>query len=319
MVSLFFSYSHKDEVLCDELRVHLKMLERNGVISSWHDRRIAAGDEFDKSIDGHMEEAGVILLLVSPDFLASDYCYDIEMKRAMERHEAKSARVIPVILRPSDWKTAPFGRLLATPTDGKAVTMWANKDEAFLDVTRMIRQAVGSQPSPNPVDPVSTTAPTSNSLRSSNLAVTKVFTDVDKDRFLRDAFKYMMRYFENSLKELEARHEEIDTSFTQVDAHSFTAKIYRDGKTISGCAIQFGQGRGFGGGITYGQEISRGSSQSFYESLNIEVGDQSLGLKPNGMSMIMTGRQQDRTALTFEGASELYWSMLMDATQRKQG
>ena len=102
MAELFFSYSHRDEVVRDELETHLVMLKRQDVIETWHDRRIVAGDEFDGQISEHLENADIILLLVSPYFLASNYCYDVEMKRAMERHEQGTARVIPVITDPCD-------------------------------------------------------------------------------------------------------------------------------------------------------------------------------------------------------------------------
>ena len=128
-----------------ELRKHLSLLKRQGVIRDWYDREITAGTDWKGEIDGHLNSAGVILLLVSPDFVASDYCYEVEMKRAMERHEAKEARVIPVILRQVDaWHEAPFGKLQALPRDAKPVNRWADRDEAFADVARGIREAVRS-------------------------------------------------------------------------------------------------------------------------------------------------------------------------------
>lgn len=139
-IAVFFSYAHEDEALRDKLANHLKLLERQGVIQSWHDHQILAGTEWKGQIDTNLENAQLILLLISSDFLASDYCYDIEMKRAMERHEAGEARVIPIVLRPVDnlWK-APFGKLQALPTDGKPVTLWQNQDEAFTDIAKGIR------------------------------------------------------------------------------------------------------------------------------------------------------------------------------------
>ena len=130
-VEVFFSYAHEDEALRDELEKHLAILKWQGVITGWHDRKIGAGREWEGEISTHLNTARVILLLISPDFLASDYCYDVEMKRAMQRHDAREARVIPVILRPVDWKGAPFGKLQALPTDAKSVTTWTNQDEAF--------------------------------------------------------------------------------------------------------------------------------------------------------------------------------------------
>jgi TIR domain len=141
-IRLFYSYSHKDEALRDELEEALALLKRQGLISGWHDRRIGAGEEWKGTIDKNLEEAQVVLLLVSSSFLASDYCWDLETKRAIERHDRGEAKVIPVILRPCDWHGAPFGKLQALPKDGKAVTSWANKDEAWTDVAKGIRRSV---------------------------------------------------------------------------------------------------------------------------------------------------------------------------------
>jgi hypothetical protein len=140
-ISVFVSYSHHDELLYQELRKHLKSLEYEGVISQWSDREITAGREFNKNIQSELLNAGMVLLLVSPDFMSSEYCWSNEMARAMERHEAAATRVVPIILRPVDWRRSPFGKLLAIPKDGRPVTIWENRDEAFVDVTRQLRLA----------------------------------------------------------------------------------------------------------------------------------------------------------------------------------
>jgi uncharacterized protein YjbI with pentapeptide repeats len=139
---IFFSYAHEDEALRNELAKHLKLLERHEVIKTWHDRQITAGDEWKNEIDTHLETADIILLLISADFLASDYCYDIELKRALERHKNREARVIPIILRSVDWHNASFGKLTALPTDGRPITDWPNQDQAFTDVVKGIRNAI---------------------------------------------------------------------------------------------------------------------------------------------------------------------------------
>ncbi len=138
--TLFFSYSHQDEGLRDELAKHLSQLERSGVLKSWHDRQIPPGSEWAGQIDEHLEQSQIVLLLISADFLASRYCYDIELTRAMERHAQGSAVVIPVILRPVDWQGASFSHLQALPKNAQAVTTWANQDEAFTDIARGIRR-----------------------------------------------------------------------------------------------------------------------------------------------------------------------------------
>src|SRR5437588_169655 len=103
---LFYSYAYEDEPLRVELEKHLRLLSRQGLIAEWHSRKILPGEAWARQIDEHLEVASIVLLLVSPDFLASDYCYDIEMQRALERHKSGSTYVIPIILRPCDWQHA---------------------------------------------------------------------------------------------------------------------------------------------------------------------------------------------------------------------
>ena len=141
---LFYSYSHKDEALRDELETHLAILQRQGLIAPWHDRRIEPGTNWAEAIDRNLEEADIILLLVSADFIASPYCYEKEMLRALERHNASQARVIPILLRPTHFKGAPFEKLQPLPKDARPVTDWKNKDKAWTDVARGIRLVVES-------------------------------------------------------------------------------------------------------------------------------------------------------------------------------
>ena len=141
-ISIFYSYSHRDEKLRDRLAAHLSLLKREGAISEWHDRKITAGREWEGQIDAHLDSAQIVLLLISADFLASDYCYDVEMTRALERHDAREAQVIPIILKPVDWEKSRFGKLLAFPKDGKPVTEWSNRDAAFKNIAQAIRKAV---------------------------------------------------------------------------------------------------------------------------------------------------------------------------------
>jgi hypothetical protein len=138
---LFISYSHKDVSLRVSLGDHLAALQREGVIETWHDRLISAGQEWAGEIKAELEAADIILCLVSAGFLASPYCQDKELKRALERHGAGEALVIPVILKPSDWSSSALGPLQALPANAKPVTKWSNRDEAFTSVAQGIRQA----------------------------------------------------------------------------------------------------------------------------------------------------------------------------------
>jgi hypothetical protein len=139
-ITVFFSYAHEDESLRDKLANHLSILKRSKTIEAWHDRQILPSQEWDKQINTHLETADIILLLISDDFLASDYCWDVEVERAMVRHEAGEACVIPIILREVDWKGAPFGKLQGLPKDMVPVTKWADIDSAFTDIAKGIRR-----------------------------------------------------------------------------------------------------------------------------------------------------------------------------------
>lgn len=317
MVKLFFSYSHKDEDLRDELEIHLSALKRQGVISTWHDRRISPGDEFDSEIGEHIEKVNIILLLISPYFIDSDYCYDIEMKRAMERHEKGNAIVIPVILHPCDWHDMPFGKLLACPKDGKPISKFPNMHDAFLDVTKAIKKAAAKL-RPSIQAPQSRTAISdigkksilSHPVRSSNLRLKKEFTDREKERFLADAFDYIANCFEGSLNELKVRNKEVETDFRRVDANRFTATIYLKGKEASRCNIWLGDRSSFLSGIMYSSGSY--SNTSYNESLNVEDDGYTMYLKSMGMQFHRQDREEE---MTFEGGAEYYWSMFIEYLQ----
>lgn len=315
MAALFLSYSHRDEGLRAQLETHLAALRRQGFITVWHDRRITAGEDFASVIDAHLEQANVVLLLVSPDFIASDYCYEKEMSRALERHREGGCVVVPVILRPCDWRDMPFGRLLATPTDGKPVTLWPNIDEAFLDVVKAIKAALGKMKAaradmhPSNAAKAPTAVP---SPRSSNLQVTKRFTQQDADAYLHEAFDYMARYFEGSLAELHSRNSEIEGRFRRIDANRFTAVAYRDGQAIARCAIRLADQ--FGQGITYSHNDAAAEG-SYNESLSVKNDSQQLYLQPLGMSSLRGGDRHDNK-LSMEGAAELYWALFIEPLQR---
>src|SRR5438270_5401640 len=117
-VTIFFCYAHEDELFLNRLKSQLRPFLRQGLIDVWHDRDISAGTEWEQEISKHLNEAKIILLLVSPDFMNSDYCYSVEMKRALERHHRTEAMVIPVIVRPIYWQGV-LGNIQALPTDGK--------------------------------------------------------------------------------------------------------------------------------------------------------------------------------------------------------
>jgi hypothetical protein len=141
-VRLFYSYSHEDEDLRNHLEKHLGGLRRRGLIDSWHDRRIGVGREWADAIDENLATADIILLLISASFIDSEYIWAKEITKALELHERKVARVVPVLLKPCFWKGLPFDKLQMVPKDGHAITSWADRDEAFVEVAKAVDDAV---------------------------------------------------------------------------------------------------------------------------------------------------------------------------------
>jgi GUN4-like/TIR domain len=143
-ISVFLSYSRKDKDMLDKLITYLAALRRTGKITTWHDRDIEAGSEWEPELLRQMDTADIILLLISADFMASDYCYGKELQRAIERHDRKEVRVIPVILRPCDWNIPeiPFSKLNVLPSDAEPIvsSKWQYYDEALVIVARGIRE-----------------------------------------------------------------------------------------------------------------------------------------------------------------------------------
>lgn len=141
-VKVFISYAHRDEDFRLELETHLSGLRRQKLIDAWNDRKIEPGQEWAGEIDDALNQAQIILLLVSADFINSDYCHDKEMLRALERDAAKEAVVIPIILRACDWLNSPFSKLQGLPKDAKPIKNWSDRDEAWLDVVRGLRKVI---------------------------------------------------------------------------------------------------------------------------------------------------------------------------------
>ncbi len=133
-VKIFISYSHADEEFRSALSKHLSILERNGIAELWDDRRVSPGDDWEAEIDPRIEMADILLMLVSADYIASNYCYEKEMKGALAKHDAGHSTVIPIIVRSSEWKRTPLANLQALPTNGKPVQEWEHPDRAWSNV-----------------------------------------------------------------------------------------------------------------------------------------------------------------------------------------
>lgn len=324
MTTLVFSYSHVDEALRNELEKHLSPLKRAGKITTWHDRRIVPGQEFERQIDQYFYEADIILLLISSDFIASDYCYEVEMTNALMRHKQGEAMVIPVILRECAWHQLPFGSIMAATIDGKPITKFASHDEGYVQVVNAVSRAIADMDARKPqqsmpvspqhsANPMLQTSETIFTPRSSNLSLPKTFTDLDKDRARREGFEYVARYFENSLNELKKRHAGLDVDFHRLDANSFSCAVYINGSKVGQCGIWLGNQHHGMGDICYSQDnVAR---NSFNECLNLTDNGQTLGFRAL-MGGYNSGNSREQL-LTNEGISEHLWGMFFGVIKQQ--
>lgn len=141
-MKLFISYSHKDESFMEEFEEHLSQLKRNKIISLWHDRKLVAGGDWKGGIDSNLESSDVVILLISPSFLASDYCCEIELAKALEMHDSSQAVVVPIVIRECDWTEGQFSKLQALPKDAKAVNKWEDRDSAWTDAVKGLKRLI---------------------------------------------------------------------------------------------------------------------------------------------------------------------------------
>jgi TIR domain len=313
MATAFISYSHRDEVFRQQLETHLAPLRRQGLLSVWHDRRITAGDALDDAISEHLESADLILMLISADFVASDYCYAREMTRALERHEAKAARAISIICRPCDFHALPFARFVLLPTDAKAVSSWADRDAAWVDVVRGIRRALEATTAARvPRAHTTLEADVRPALAAERPRLPRRTTDLQMDSFSRNAMRDVGTFFQKELDMLEMRDPAWKGEFRQIDANRFTGQVYVDEKEVASCTI-------FRGGmgprtIHYSQGLISTAS-SWNEALTVEADEGGPYLKPMGMAMHFRGQRPNRME-PFDAAQFLF-EMLMDQARSR--
>lgn len=323
---VFFSYSHEDEALRDEIAKHLAVMKRNGEIEGWYDRDIDAGKDLDPTISRALEASDIVLCLVSADFLNSNYCVEKEMSRALERRRAGDCEVIPVILRKCDWLHSPLAALRATPRDGKPVTSFTDPDDAFHDITQDIRRvareleqrrktagAVPAAVSPMSVSvaggparaaaaPAPATGPGAPGSR-----IRRKFTDEQRDEFLEQAFGTIASVIERELNALQSSSH-LKGKFQRVDAQTFTGAIYEEGERAAAATIWQDVGSGFrgGGGIYYASALQTGRN-SYNEMLTIADDGYELYLKPLGMAMM--NRREEK--LSPDQAAAYLWEIIM--------
>ena len=279
----------------------MRPLERNGLIEPWFDGYLIPGDDFDREIRKALADSDFIGLLVTPRFLASDYCVDIEMEDAISRHQKGEARVVPIIAKPCGWKTTSLAKLVATPTDGVPITKWDNVDEAWNIVAEDVERAARKQIKASRSAPPTRPAETERHLLASPLPVPRSSkpTDEQIDDFKHAALETIAGIFEASIGALDG---DLTGRFRRLDANRFTATLYRNGKKVEGCTIYTGAEYFGSRGIAYNASDD-GGTKTMSDELAIEVGKEGLALRP-GMGMSSRGADQ---LLTPEEGAERLW------------
>jgi len=230
-VDAFVSYSHADEAALGRLHKHLSMLQRDDLLNAWTDHAILAGTRLDEAIVETLENSRLFLALVSPDYLSSRYCYEVEFKRALALEKQGKLRIIPIILQPCDWRNSPLSSFVGLPKDGKPVSEWTNENNAYLDVVTNLRRIIAdiSRPAPmrNPAAP-----PTASARR---LRVKRDFDAIEKSEFADESFEAMKAYFAASCEELNGIGDgNLKAKFESMDANAFTCTIVNRAKRSGG-------------------------------------------------------------------------------------
>lgn len=302
----FISYSHHDQAVLERLHVHLAMLRREGLIDEWYDREILAGGDIDDDVQAHLSDAQLFVAIVSPDFLNSNYCYEKEMQRALERAEAGALRIVPVIAQPCEWKRSSLSRYKAVPKDGKPISEWTNINNAFLDIVTELRRVVEADATTPPV-PSSRQAP---AMSKGRYRIKRTFDEIDRADFRDRAFDSIRTYFKNAVEEIDAV-EGVRARFRDLNATSFTCTVLnrlRD-RGVGYVTVHKGGGRRHGmGDISYSfAENSPPDTANGW--MSVEADDYELHLKSNNFS----GSREDDRVSPEEAAKNLWEELLTQA------
>ncbi|MEE4538277.1 MAG: toll/interleukin-1 receptor domain-containing protein [Erythrobacter sp.] len=304
----FISYSHQDSHALERLHVHLASLKREGRIEAWYDRDILAGDELDAEIAEQLESCELFLLLVSPDFLASNYCVETEMNRALERHDARQARVVPIIIEPCDWASSRLRALKALPRDGKPISEWTNKNTAYLDVIQELRRILTHEPPANSSRAAEETEDEDSERPRTErrYRIRREFDDIDKAEYRERSYAAIKSYFQSAIQELDSV-EGLRGRFTDYSDTSFGCVIVNRGLGLGTAHLTVHRGRGthsFGDiYYSFSEDAADNTANGWF---NIEADEYELHLKAS------MGLAHDERSMTPETAAETLWAEVLE-------
>lgn len=305
---VFLSYSHKDKVLLDKLKTHLAIVRRRGLADFWDDSHLSAGMRFESTIYSQLDVADVILLLISADFLNSEFCYSKEMEHALTRERVGKARVIPVILHDCQWKKDPrLQALTALPRDGLPLTRWDNLDTACANVVDGVFEVLETLAAKRVgvADvPATRARGTATGVPKPSRALPR---PADRARFLSEAHAQIARYFEHALARLRTAQATIQTEFTRVDSRTFVCRAVPSGRRAIECAISLVADRGW---ITF-SEIAASRGNIYSECLGVAADERGVFLRCLGL----TCGADPLRRLTTDEAAALFWNRFIGVLQ----
>lgn len=255
----FISYSHKDENYLERLKVHLAQMKREGLIDEWTDKEIHAGSSLGNVINDALVSSELFLALLSPDYIASNYCFEKEFAEAQKMQHEGKLTIVPIIVEPCDWQKTAFGQLKALPKDGKAISEWTNPNNAFLNVIDELRHLT----SKSPIIASNERADASEKMVR-NYKVKKYFSEVDNYNFKESSYEEIKKYFHSSISEIDSV-ENLQARFTNENKGYFTCLISnRANNKNSFVTIQMGSEvqRNFGDlSYSFSENVSTNSIQ----------------------------------------------------------
>lgn len=271
---LFISYSHADEALLLRLHKHLAQLQRDGSVEGWYDRDIRAGERFDAEIGRELAEADVFLACVSPDYIASNYCFEKELQTALEREARGELAIVPVVFEPCEWRETELRQFKAVPRDGKAVTEHTNQNVALLDVVTELRKLVSSVHAPIETK---SAAPAPATSQSHRYRVKRDHDELHKRDFVEAAFTEIYKFFEASVQEVSIIPE-IEARLSPLASDHFSCTIINRGLKRGFETLHVRLGGSWGAiDILYGERNSSGTSNGGF---GVEADEYQLYLRP---------------------------------------
>ena len=304
---IFISYSHRDQEALERLHTHLAPLRSEGLIDTWYDRQILAGERIDEEIGKELESCDLFLMLVSPDFLASDYCVNREMKRALERHREGAAHVVPIIVEPCDWFSSPLHELRALPCDGRPISEWPNQNNAYLDVVKELRRILETRKAAVPPMGRAMFPEQTNETRTvaSRYRVQRDFDEIDRSEFRETAFATIRDYFQQQIAEIDTISD-LRGRFVPRGPSSFGCTVVNRGRVLNRGTAHITvhcKNGGLGLGDIYYSFSENADPNSANGIFHIESDEYEMYLS-SMMSFFGSGRER----LTPEEAAEHLWA-----------